>query len=122
MRVRADGAVEVVLGTLSAGQGHATRFAQLVVEWLGVEPSQVQLVTGDTDVTVVGGGAHSARALRLAAVVMAPASDQIVAKGRRTAAWVLEAAEAADDFPARRFRVKGTDRPLDLFQVPAAPL
>jgi len=25
----------------------------------------VQLITGDTDVTIVGGGAHSARALRL---------------------------------------------------------
>jgi carbon-monoxide dehydrogenase large subunit len=112
----------VVLGTLSSGQGHATSFAQLVVEWLGVELSQVQLVTGDTDVTVVGGGAHSARALRLAAVVMAKAADQIVAKGRRIAAWVLEAAETDVDFSARRFRVKGTDRSVDLFEVAAAAL
>ena len=59
--VRPEGAVDVVLGTLSSGQGHATSFGQLVVEWLGVELSQVNLVTGDTDVTVVGGGAHSAR-------------------------------------------------------------
>jgi carbon-monoxide dehydrogenase large subunit len=118
--VRPEGSVDVVLGTLSSGQGHATTFAQLVVEWLGVELSQVQLVTGDTDVTVVGGGAHSARALRLAAVVMATASDQIVAKGRRLAAWLLEAAEADVDFSARRFRVKGTDRSIDLFEVAAA--
>ena len=120
--VRPDGSVDVVLGTLSSGQGHATSFAQLVVEWLGVELSQVQLVTGDTDVTVVGGGAHSARALRLAAVVMATASDQIVVKGRRIAAWLLEAAEADVDFSARRFRVKGTDRSVDLFEVAAAAL
>jgi aerobic carbon-monoxide dehydrogenase large subunit len=118
--VRPEGSVDVVLGTLSSGQGHATSFAQLVVEWLGVELSQVQLVTGDTDVTVVGGGAHSARALRLAAVVMATASDQIVAKGRRLAAWLLEAAEGDVDFSARRFRVKGTDRSVDLFEVAAA--
>ena len=118
--VRPEGSVDVVLGTLSSGQGHATTFAQLVVEWLGVELSQVHLVTGDTDVTVVGGGAHSARALRLAAVVMATASDQIVAKGRRLAAWLLEAAEADVDFSARRFRVKGTDRSVDLFEVAAA--
>jgi len=118
--VRPEGSVDVVLGTLSSGQGHATSFAQLVVEWLGVELSQVHLVTGDTDVTVVGGGAHSARALRLAAVVMATASDQIVAKGRRLAAWLLEAAEADVDFSARRFRVKGTDRSVDLFEVAAA--
>ena len=80
----------------------------------------VRLITGDTDVTVVGGGAHSARALRLAAVVMAKASDQIVEKGTRIAAWLLEAAEADIEFAARRFRVKGTDRSVDLFEVAAA--
>ena len=118
--VRPEGYVELVLGTLSSGQGHATSFAQLLVEWLGVELSEVRLVTGDTDVTVVGGGAHSARALRLAAVVMAKAADQIVAKGNRLAARMLEAAEADIEFAARRFRVKGTDRAVDLYEVAAA--
>jgi carbon-monoxide dehydrogenase large subunit len=118
--VHPEGTIDLVLGTLSSGQGHATSFAQLLVEWLGVELSQVRLVTGDTDVTVVGGGAHSARALRLAAVVMAKASDQIVDKGKRIAAWLLEAAEADIEFSARRFRVKGTDRSVELFEVAAA--
>ncbi len=118
--VRPEGSVDVVLGTLSSGQGHATSFAQLVVEWLGVELSEVNLVTGDTDVTVVGGGAHSARALRLAAVVMAKASDQIVEKGVRIAAWLLEAAPADVEFRERRFSVKGTDRSVDLFEAAAA--
>jgi carbon-monoxide dehydrogenase large subunit len=118
--VRPEGRVDLVLGTLSSGQGHATSFAQLLVEWFGVTPSQVRLITGDTDVTVVGGGAHSARALRMAAIVMAKASDQIVDKGRRIAAWRLEAAVADLEFGDRRFRVKGTDRSLDLFEVAAA--
>ena len=118
--VRPEGRVDLVLGTLSAGQGHATSFAQLLVEWLGVELSQVQLITGDTDVTVVGGGAHSARALRLAAIVMAKASDQIVEKGRRIAARLLEAAEADIEFAGPRFRVKGTDRSVDLFEAARA--
>src|SRR5881296_298025 len=120
--VRPEGSIEVVLGTLSSGQGHATSFAQLIVEWLGVELSDVHLVTGDTDVTVVGGGAHSARAMRLAAVVMAKASDQIVEKGKRIAAWMLEAADADIEFSARRFSVKGTDRSVDLFEAAAAAL
>jgi aerobic carbon-monoxide dehydrogenase large subunit len=118
--VRPEGWVELVLGTLSSGQGHATSFAQLLVEWLGVELGAVRLVTGDTDVTVVGGGAHSARALRLAAVVMAKASDQVVDKGKRIAARLLEAAEADIEFSASRFNVKGTDRSVDLFEVAAA--
>src|SRR5436309_1943787 len=118
--VRPEGIVDLVLGTLSSGQGHATSFAQLLVEWLGVELAEVRLITGDTDLTVVGGGAHSARALRLAAVVMAKAADQIVAKGRRVAAWMLEAAADDVEFSARRFRVKGTDRSVDLFDVARA--
>jgi len=120
--VRPEGRVDLVLGTLSSGQGHATSFAQLLVEWLGVELSAVRLITGDTDVTVVGGGAHSARALRLAAVVMAKASDQIVEKGRRIAAWLLEAAAEDIEFAACRFGVKGTDRSVDLFEVAAAAM
>ena len=118
--VQLEGRVDVVLGTLSSGQGHATSFAQLLVEWLGVDLSAIRLITGDTDVTVVGGGAHSARALRLASIVMAKASDQIVDKGTRIAAWLLEAADADIEFAARRFTVKGTDRSVDLFDVAAA--
>src|SRR5262249_61883479 len=32
--VRPEGTVDVVIGTLSAGQGHETSFGQLIVEWL----------------------------------------------------------------------------------------
>jgi carbon-monoxide dehydrogenase large subunit len=118
--VQPEGRIDLILGTLSSGQGHATSFAQLLVEWFGVALADVRLITGDTDVTVTGGGAHSARALRLAAIVMAKASDQIVDKGRRIAARLLEAAEADIEFSARCFRVKGTDRAVDLYAVAAA--
>jgi carbon-monoxide dehydrogenase large subunit len=120
--VRPDGTVDVVLGTLSAGQGHETSFAQLVVEWLGVEHDRVRLLTGDTDVAAVGGGSHSGRSMRLAAVVMARAADQIVERGTRLAAWRLEAAAADIEFAHRRFTVRGTDRSVDLFAVAAAAL
>ncbi len=120
--VAPEGRIDVILGTLSAGQGHETSFAQLVAEWFDVGLDQVRLLTGDTDVAVVGGGSHSGRSMRLGAIVMAKASDAIVDKGRRIAAWLLEAAEADIDFAARRFTVKGTDRAVDLFDVAAAGL
>ena len=120
--VRPDGRVDVVLGTLSAGQGHETSFAQLVVEWLGVGLEQVRLITGDTDLAPVGGGSHSGRSMRLGAVVMAKAADQIVEKGRRLTARLLEAAEADIELAEGRFRVKGTDRSVDLFEAAAAAL
>jgi carbon-monoxide dehydrogenase large subunit len=118
--VRPDRHVDLVLGTLSSGQGHATSFAQLLVDWLGVDLADVRLITGDTDVTVTGGGAHSARALRLAAIVMSKASAQIVERGTRRAAAMLEAAEPDIEFSAPHFRVKGTDRSVDLYEVAAA--
>jgi aerobic carbon-monoxide dehydrogenase large subunit len=118
--VRPEGWVEVVIGTLSAGQGHETSFAQLVAEWLGVEVDRVRLITGDTDLVPVGGGSHSGRSMRLGGVVMAKASDRIVERGRRIAAWLLEAAEADIEFSGRRFTVKGTNRAVDLFEVAAA--
>jgi carbon-monoxide dehydrogenase large subunit len=118
--IQPEGRVDVVLGTLSAGQGHETSFPQLLVEWLGVAHEQVHLITGDTDQAPFGGGSHSGRSMRLGAVVMAKAADEIVARGRRIAAWLLEAAEADIEFADRRFRVKGTDHAVDLFAVAAA--
>jgi carbon-monoxide dehydrogenase large subunit len=120
--VRPEGRIDVVIGTLSAGQGHETSFAQLLAEWFDVEVGQVRLITGDTDVASVGGGSHSGRSMRLAGVVMAKASDQIVDKGRRIAAWLLEAAETDLDFSKSRFTVKGTDRGVHLFEAAAAAL
>jgi carbon-monoxide dehydrogenase large subunit len=120
--VRPEGRIDVVIGTLSAGQGHETSFAQLMAEWFGVDLDQVRLITGDTDVAPVGGGSHSGRSMRLGGVVMAKASDQIVDQGKRIAAWLLEAADADIDFSRRRFTVKGTDRSVDLFEVAAAAL
>jgi carbon-monoxide dehydrogenase large subunit len=120
--VRPDGRIDVVIGTLSSGQGHETSFAQCLVEWFGVELDQVRVITGDTDLAPIGGGSHSGRSMRQAGVVMAEASDAIVARGARLAAWRLEAAAEDIEFARGRFTVKGTDRSLGLFEVAAAAL
>jgi carbon-monoxide dehydrogenase large subunit len=118
--VRPDRRVDVVLGTISSGQGHETSFAQLIAEWLGVDMSRINLLTGDTDLAPVGGGTHSGRSLRMGAVVMASACDQIVEKGRQAASEKLEAAAADIEFARGRFTVKGTDRSIGLYEL--APL
>jgi carbon-monoxide dehydrogenase large subunit len=122
LTVLPEGVVEVVVGTVSNGQGHETSFAQLIGEWLGVPLDSVRLVTGDTDRVAVGGGAHSGRALRLASIVMLNASRDIIAKGTQIASHLLEAAAADLEFADGRFRVKGTDRSIGLFEVAAAAL
>jgi aerobic carbon-monoxide dehydrogenase large subunit len=111
------GVVEVVIGTVSQGQGHETSFAQLMSEWLGVPFDSVRLVTGDTDRVSVGGGAHSGRALRLGSIVMLNASNAIIEKGLRIAGHVLEADTSDLEFSGGAFRVKGTDRAIGLFEA-----
>jgi carbon-monoxide dehydrogenase large subunit len=122
LTIEPAGTVELVLGTMSAGQGHETSFAQVVSEWLGVEPDQVKLITGDTDRVQAGGGSASARSMRLGSWVTALAADEIVNKGRRIAAAMLEVAEADVEFLAPRFVVTGTDRSIGLFETAAAAL
>jgi carbon-monoxide dehydrogenase large subunit len=116
--VRAD-AVEIVIGTLSSGQGHSTSFAQLASEWLGVPASSVRLVTDDSDRLTVGGGSHSGRSLRLAATTIHQAARGIIDKGRKLAAQQLEAAEADIAFADGRFTIAGTDRGIGLFDLAA---
>ncbi len=109
--------IDVVIGTLSSGQGHETSFAQLISEWLGVDLAQVSILTGDSDVAKTGGGSHSGRSMRMAAVVIACAADRVVEQGRERAAERLEAAAADIEFARGRFTVKGTDRSVGLFEL-----
>jgi carbon-monoxide dehydrogenase large subunit len=117
--VRGDGAVEVVIGTLSSGQGHATSFAQLVEEWLGIPASDVIIETNDSDRLSVGGGSHSGRSMRHAGTTIHKASQGIIAKGTTLAAEQLEASEADIAFADGRFTVKGTDRGVGLVELAA---
>ena len=120
MTVRPDGEIDVVIGTLSSGQGHETSFAQLVCEWFDVPHDRVNLITGDTDTVSVGGGSHSGRSMRLAGITMGKATEIILERGCRIAATLLEAAEEDIVFADGRFTVTGTDRSIGLFDVARA--
>lgn len=115
-----EGEVELVMGTMSSGQGHETSFAQLVTEWLGVPFESVRYVAHDTDRVQAGGGSHSGRSMKMATIVVGQASDDIIAKGKRIAAHMLETDAADISFDHGRFRVAGTDRELGIFEVAKA--
>jgi carbon-monoxide dehydrogenase large subunit len=118
--VEPQGRVEVVIGTLASGQGHETSFAQLVTDWLGVGFDAVRLVTGDTDRVEVGGGSHAGRSMRMAAIVIAKATDEIIAKASQIAAHLLDAGDREIEFAGGRFRLEGSGRSVTLFEVAAA--
>jgi carbon-monoxide dehydrogenase large subunit len=122
MTVHPDGRVDVVIGTSSQGQGHETSFAQLVNEWLDVPIDNVRLITHDSDVLKFGGGAHSGRGMRLASQIMWKATNDIIARGKRVAALLLQSKPEAIAFSAGRFTVEGTGQSIGLFEVAEAAL
>jgi carbon-monoxide dehydrogenase large subunit len=122
MTVHPDGWVDVVIGTSSQGQGHETSFAQLVNEWLDVPIENVRFITHDSDVLKFGGGAHSGRGMRLASQIMWKATNDIIARGKRVAALLLQGKPEAIAFSAGRFTVEGTGQSIGLFEVAEAAL
>jgi carbon-monoxide dehydrogenase large subunit len=118
--VALNGYVDVVIGTLSSGQGHETSFAQLVTEWLGVPFERVRLITGDTDTVAAGGGSHSGRSMRMAGIVIGNATRDIVAKAKRIVAHIAETTIEDVAFKDGRFNASG--RSLELFEVANAAI
>ena len=117
MTVHPDGTVDVIIGTVSTGQGHETSFAQLVTEWLGVPFDDVRILTGDTEFVKFGGGTHSGRGMRLASIVIWGASQKIIEKGKRIAAQLLECEPGAVVFRDGAFARPGGGRTVSLADV-----
>jgi carbon-monoxide dehydrogenase large subunit len=112
-----DGVIEVVIGTLSSGQGHETSFAQLITDAFGVRLDEVRLVTGDTDRVSAGGGSHAGRSMRLAGVVIGKASFDVIGRARKIAAHVLGVDGAALTLNNGRFSVQGANESVGVFEL-----
>ncbi len=110
VRVHPTGSVTVFTGTHSHGQGHETTFAQLVADTLGMPIESIEIVHGDTAKIPFGMGTYGSRSLAVGGSAIVKALDKVIAKGRKIAAHLLEAAEADIEFKDGAFTVAGTDR------------
>jgi aerobic carbon-monoxide dehydrogenase large subunit len=101
------GRVRVSTGGADEGQGHRTTIAQLVSDELGVDPSCVRLLEGDTAQTPYGSGSYSSRFSIVGTSAVTLGSRELGEKIRRIGAHLLEA--AVDDVELRdgEVRVKG---------------
>ncbi len=120
VRVAPDASVTAYLGTHNHGQGHATTFAQILSAKLGVELERVKIVEGDTSAVPVGTGTFGSRSVAVGGSALHVASGKIVAKGKKIAAHLLEAAAGDVEFEDGTFRVSGTDRAVSFAQVAGA--
>ena len=115
-----DNRVVLLIGTQSTGQGHETAFAQLVCENLGIDFEQVELITGDSDVTPPSMGTAGSRSLTIGGSALGLAAKDLIEKGRGLAETMLEAAASDIGFADGAFTIAGTDRRVSLFDIAAA--
>ena len=117
VRVHPTGKVTVFTGSHSHGQGHETTFAQVVADKLGIDIEDVDIQHGDTGKTLFGMGTYGSRSLSVGGTAIVKALDKVVAKGKKIAAHLLEAADADIEFANGEFRVAGTDRKKSFAEV-----
>jgi carbon-monoxide dehydrogenase large subunit len=105
-----DGAVTVLIGTQSTGQGHHTAYAQLIAERLDLAPEYVRVVQGDTDLVATGGGTGGSSSIPCGGASLAGAADKLAERLQAIAAEALEVAAGDLEFAGGTVRVVGTDR------------
>ncbi|WP_232661704.1 xanthine dehydrogenase family protein molybdopterin-binding subunit [Pseudonocardia sp. TRM90224] len=117
VEVHGDGSVTVLTGTSPHGQGHATAWAMLASEHLGVPIEKITVKHGDTDLIPRGAGTMGSRSLQTGGVAVYNASSELAELARTRAADLLEA--SVDDLVVAdgAVTVKGTDKGVTLGEL-----
>jgi carbon-monoxide dehydrogenase large subunit len=117
LRFDPSGAISIIAGTHSHGQGHNTVYAQMVHEWLGVPFESIRYIQGDTAEVPFGRGSYGSRSMHVGGNALKRAADGIIEKAKPMAAMMLEAAAGDLEFKDGRFGIVGTDRSIALTDV-----
>jgi carbon-monoxide dehydrogenase large subunit len=89
--VHDDGTATIAVGTSSHGQGHATSFAMLVADRLGIPMGSIRFVQSDTAVVPRGGGTGGSRSLQIGGNAVRAATEEVLEQAKELAAQELEA-------------------------------
>ena len=114
-----DDRVTIVSGTLDYGQGHRATFAQILAARLGIPFDSIDLLQGDSDELIIGGGTGGSRSVIAEAGALYETAAAVIEKGRAVAGHVLEAAVEDVEFADGEFRIAGTDRSIGIFELAA---
>lgn len=107
VQVQASGKVSVVTGIGTQGQGHYTSYAQIAADQVGVDVTDVEIVTGDTDQFYWGAGTFASRGAVVAGNAINEAAKDVRHKILKLAGELLEAAEEDLEIVNGEVRVKG---------------
>jgi carbon-monoxide dehydrogenase large subunit len=109
VEVHPDGTATILTGTSPHGQGHATAWAMLASDELGIPVDKITLKWGDTDLIPEGGGTGGSRSLQHGGSAVRQAAQELIEVARERAARELEASPADLNFNVERsaFEVAG---------------
>jgi aerobic carbon-monoxide dehydrogenase large subunit len=107
LRVHPTGKAVVRLSVQTQGQGHETTFAQIVAEEIGIPPSDIEVVHGDTDNTPFGLGTYGSRSTPVSGAAAALVARKVRDKAQIIASGMLEVSVADLDWVKGSFQVKG---------------
>jgi carbon-monoxide dehydrogenase large subunit len=117
VEVHPDGTVTVFTGTSPHGQGHATAWAMLAAEHLGIGVEKITVRHGDTDLVPRGSGTMGSRSLQTGGVAVYQAAGELVEIAKQRAAELLEANPDDLVVEAGNVAVRGTDSGVTLARL-----
>jgi carbon-monoxide dehydrogenase large subunit len=121
VRIHNTGAVTVYTGSSPHGQGHETGFAQIAADRLGVDPSTVEVIHGDTGTGPEGRNTYGSRTLAVGGEAVARAANRIAEKCKSVVAHHLEAAPEDIEVHGDKFAVRGSpERGMTLAEIAGA--
>jgi carbon-monoxide dehydrogenase large subunit len=113
----ADGTVTIITGTLDFGMGHATTYAQILTDLLGVPFDRIRMIEDDSDRMAFGGGSGGSRSVMFVGAALTESAAIVIDRGKQIASHVLEASASDIEFTAGRFVISGTDRSIGLIEL-----
>ena len=112
-----DGTVTIITGTMDFGMGHATTYAQMLTDMLGVPFDRIRMVEGDSDRMAFGGGSGGSRSVMFVGAALTETSKMVIERGKQIASHLLEASASDIEFKTGRFTIAGTDRSIGLIEL-----
>ncbi|WP_417209792.1 xanthine dehydrogenase family protein molybdopterin-binding subunit [Antarctobacter sp.] len=118
IRFEANGDVSFVTGTLDFGQGHASTFAQIIGEKLGIPFERINLIQGDSDeMPDFGGYTGGSRSVIASGNAALKASDMVIDKALQLAPWALDTNANDITFEDGQVKVTSTGTAISLIDL-----
>lgn len=117
LRANRSGGVDVYTGVSTMGQSSETAFAQVVAEVTGIAYDRIRVHSGDTASSPLNTGAFASRTMIAASGALRDAGEELAAKTRRLAAFVLGGAVDQVRIDGRVARLENGTAEVELADV-----